>query len=65
MLFFWYGIASALVPGMTTCQPQRRQPDAYEGAMLCDRFLGVTGTRRIETAVIAQEWAYRITVSTY
>lgn len=48
--FFGHGIAAAGTPGMTTAKTFHRQPTSRDRAMLLQRFNGVLGAARRETA---------------
>jgi hypothetical protein len=48
---------------MTTGEPAQGQPSTGKNSVLGDSALGITGTRGIKTAIIAQERAQQKTIN--
>ncbi|OGI56436.1 MAG: hypothetical protein A2V58_07740 [Candidatus Muproteobacteria bacterium RBG_19FT_COMBO_61_10] len=64
LLFRWgHGVIASGVPGMAAQQARTRKPGAFQGTVVFDGIEGVMGTRGIEAAMVAQQWADQIAVA--
>lgn len=60
--FFWNGINSTLVPGMTSQKPSDGKIGTEESAVPLQRLKCIAGTTGMKTAMLAQHRTDKITI---
>lgn len=57
-----YWIVAAVVPRVAAQQPMAAQPQALDGAVMFERFNGITRTAWIKTALVTEPRAQQVTI---